>query len=438
MKLIGVAAVTLVLLCSGCEPGGIDATTFTISGTVTLGGEGLAGVTVTANDGAGHTGTSVTAANGTYTIANLVAAAYTVTPELAGYAFAPAARNVTVGPSATGQDFAATADAFFTISGTVTLGAAGLDGVAVSVDDGAGHTNTVYTGADGAYTVPNLVAATYTVTPALAGHTFAPTHREVTIGPSAVGQDFTATATNGGANTNLFFLHHSTGQGIIDGGVRAAIAQYNTDHGSSFEFWDHGYNGDGLTNAAGVATGTNYAIPGDNTDPDGLHALWCSADADAVAARNAILTHHQVIAFKSCFPASHVADAAALAERQQWYLDMRDFFDTRADRVFMVMSTPPLDPLETDATEAANARAFANWLKSDTYLAGHLNVVCFDLFDELANPDDGSGTANMLREAYRQPVSDPPNSHPNDLANQTVAPVFAQALIDWSQGRPQP
>ena len=37
--------------------------------------------------------------------------------------------------------------------------------------------------------------------------------------------------------------------------------------------------------------------------------------------------------------------------------------------------------LKPDATEADNARAFANWLKSATYLSGHPNVVCFDLFD---------------------------------------------------------
>jgi len=327
----------------------------------------------------------------------------------------------------------------FTISGTVTRQAAGLAGVTVTANDAAGHTGTATTAANGTYTIANLVAAAYTITPALAGHTFTPATRSVTVGPSATGQDFTATATNGAANTNLFFLHHSTGQGIIDGGVRAAIAQYNTAHGTHFEFWDHGYNADGLTNPAGVATGANYAIPGDNTDPDGLHNLWCGTDADAVAARNTILTNHQVIAFKSCFPASHIADAAALAERQQWYLDMRDFFDTRTDRVFMVMSTPPLHPLETDATEAANARAFANWLGSEAYLAGHPNVVCFDLFDLLASPDDGTAEANMLRPEYRIPDQDPlaPNSHPNDLANQTVAPILAQALIDGSQGRAQ-
>jgi len=232
--------------------------------------------------------------------------------------------------------------------------------------------------------------------------------------------------------TNLFFLHHSTGQGIIEGGVRDAVAAYNQAHGTHFEFWDHGYNGDGLTDADGNATGTSYNIPDDNTDPDGLYRLWCGADAEAVAARSQILDHHGVIAFKSCFPASAIPDAATLQQREDWYLEMRDVFDQHQDRVFVVMSTPPLHRLATNATEAANARAFADWLKSGAYLSGHPNVRCFDLFDLLAKADDGTATANMLRYEYEGDHHGD-DSHPNALANQTVAPLFAQALIEAAQ-----
>ncbi len=228
---------------------------------------------------------------------------------------------------------------------------------------------------------------------------------------------------------NLFFLHHSTGDGIVvEGDVRGHIADYNRAHGTRFRFWDHGYNGDGLRNPRGQFTGTSYNIPDDNTDPDGLWRLWTSTRADCVACRNLILTNHRVIAFKSCFPASAIPDNATLQQRKQWYLAMRDFFDTRTDRVFMVMSTPPLHRLATNATEAKNARRFADWLKSPTYLAGHPNIVCFDLFDLLAKADDGSPTANMLKYQYEgsHKNSDP---HPNALANRTVGPIFAQALI---------
>ena len=223
--------------------------------------------------------------------------------------------------------------------------------------------------------------------------------------------------------TNLFFLHHSVGAGIVKAGnVRSVIADYNAVHHTNFRFWDHDYNQIGLTAPNGKPAGTGYNIPGDNTNPDGLYKLWTTNNA----ARKKIMAKHQVIAFKSCFPASDISSAMLLQKYKIWYLAMRDFFDKHPEKLFVVMSTPPLTPSATNPAAAANARHFANWLKS-TYIGGHNNIVCFDLFDQLAKADDGGADANMLRAEYRSPGSD---SHPNIFANQTVGPVFAQFLID--------
>ena len=243
---------------------------------------------------------------------------------------------------------------------------------------------------------------------------------------SAVGQTSIQVLPAGtGPLTNLFFLHHSTGDGIVtEGNMRAQITSYNAGNGTSFTFWDHGYNYEGLRGPSGGRTGTSYNIPGDNTDPDGLHTLWTTANA----ARTSIMGNHQVIAFKSCFPASAIPDAATLNQYKQWYLQMRDYFDAHPERLFIVMSTPPLHRLSTDVVEADNARAFADWLKSPQYLSGHPNITCFDLLDALAKPDDGSATRNMLRYDYEMSHGDG-DSHPNALANETVGPAFAAFLI---------
>lgn len=231
--------------------------------------------------------------------------------------------------------------------------------------------------------------------------------------------------------TDLFFLHHSTGEGIINGGVREYVSDYNDDHGTAFEFWDHDYNDPGLSDADGEPVGC-YDIPGDNTDPDGLHYLWRSVEPDAQECRMAIIDNHKVIAFKSCFPASNIDDAGELEQYKTWYIDMLTFFHARQDCMFVVMSTPPLHPENTNADNAARARQFADWLKSAEYLDGQPNVVCFDLFDLLAEPDGPEAEANMLRADYRQEGE--ANSHPNQLANETIAPLFAQFLIDAGLG----
>ncbi|HEY3282606.1 MAG TPA: dockerin type I repeat-containing protein [Armatimonadota bacterium] len=229
--------------------------------------------------------------------------------------------------------------------------------------------------------------------------------------------------------TKLFFLHHSTGAGIIGGGVREYITDYNRAQGTSYVFWDHGYNGEGLFGANGQSMNRDYAIPDDNTDPIGLYNLWTSSRADCVKCRETILTNHEVIAFKSCFPASAIGSASDLSQYKSWYRAIREFCDTRPDRLFVVMSTPPLHRLSTDKASAKRARDFANWLGSDEYLAGHPNVRYFNLFDALAEPDGTSATANMLKYTYEGSHTDS-DSHPNIAGNRAVAPLFAQFLCE--------
>ena len=229
--------------------------------------------------------------------------------------------------------------------------------------------------------------------------------------------------------TNLFFLHHSTGRNVIvEGDVRDLIMDHNALYGTDYDFWDHDYNALGLTGPDGSKPGISYQIPGDNTDPDGLLTLWTTSNS----ARNAILQNHQVIAFKSCYPASNIETDAELATRKQWYLQMRNVFDQHPGHVFVVMSQPPRHRLATNTAEATRARAFADWLCSGTYTDGHPNVVTFDLFDLLAAPDDGSATANRLRYAYERSHSDS-DSHPNAAANSATGPAFAAALIAASE-----
>jgi hypothetical protein len=229
---------------------------------------------------------------------------------------------------------------------------------------------------------------------------------------------------------NLFFLHHSTGRYLIeDGDMRACFMTYNSMHGTEFGLWDHDYNYIGLTNPQGEQLGYSYGW--NDTDPVDLHALFTTPNA----ARDSILINHEVIAFKSCFPASDITSDAELAQRKQYYLEMRDFFDTRPDRIFIVMTQPPLHHNATTVEHADRARAFANWLASGAFLNGHENIRTFDLFDHLAHPDDGSEVRNTLRYEYEKDHSGT-DSHPNLQANQVVGPQLADFFTQTVESVP--
>jgi hypothetical protein len=234
-----------------------------------------------------------------------------------------------------------------------------------------------------------------------------------------------------GSYTNVVFLHHSTGHALIaEGNVRPLL----TDLG--YQFWDHGYNHEGVVRPDGTPARASYRIPGDrgqgNTDVDGLVELFSQPVTDPPSNAFSRLLQHEVVVFKSCFPNSAIKSDEMQEQFQTWYLQMRDVMDQHSDRMFVVVTSPPLHPQQTNADEGRRARAIANWLKSDAYLAGHPNVFTFDFFDLLADP-----STNTLRSEYQLDRKEP-DSHPNRLANETIGPLFVEfideAVQTWSAG----
>ncbi len=225
----------------------------------------------------------------------------------------------------------------------------------------------------------------------------------------------------------IFFLHHSTGRNLLDdGNVRTLVEQQGLQQGLNLAVWDHDYNELGLRDADADYLGYSYQIPDNNTDPDGLHWLWTTDNAP----RDSMLSRYDVVAFKSCYhPACRINDAEELQQYKTWYLDIRSVLDTYPQKTFVIMSPPPLHRLVTNLTEADNARAFATWLGSPEFLAGHPNLFYFNLFDKFAEADDAeSETRNMLRWEYERNHTNP-DCHPNDLANGIVGPQFAACLV---------
>lgn len=221
--------------------------------------------------------------------------------------------------------------------------------------------------------------------------------------------------------TRIIWLHHSCGQNLIDQGqVREGLASLD------YEFYDHGYNEEGLRLADGSYAGYNYDIPGDNTDPDGLAQLFGQPLHSPPDNAFSQLMQYDVIAFKSCFPVSNIGSDEQLAEYQSYYLAIRDRIAQHPDKLFIAVTQPPQVPGASDAEEAARARALAEWLASDEYLAGLPNLVTFDFFGHLAGDD------NLLRPEYRM---DDYDAHPNQRANREIGPQFVsfvdQAIRDF-------
>jgi hypothetical protein len=155
---------------------------YTISGTVTYSGLGLAGVTLN-----GLPGSPVTNASGNYSDTVTMGWSGTVTPTKNGYIFTPVNRGYSdVTANQSGQDYAAAVT--YTISGTVTYSGSGLAGVTMNGLPGNPLTN-----ASGNYSAVVPGGWSAVVTPTKSGYDFTPFGRIYTVVASnQTGQDYTA------------------------------------------------------------------------------------------------------------------------------------------------------------------------------------------------------------------------------------------------------
>ncbi|MFH1576877.1 MAG: hypothetical protein ABID35_05000 [Candidatus Margulisiibacteriota bacterium] len=231
------------------------------------------------------------------------------------------------------------------------------------------------------------------------------------------------------------------------------------------------------------ATETDYdweAQPGDalgyNTDLGFWTAWFNTAKMPYVYANNSHYYYtntisdpggeNQIVIFKSCFPNSNLygnpTDAAAtgatnpiegqnagigagqsadytVANAKWVYNTLLAYFATKTNKLFVVVTAPPLTSGNYAGSNAANARAFNNWLVSD-WLSGysHNNVVVFDFFNVLTGADNhhrwsvsavqhytAPGSSNA---AYYPTASDGSDDHPNSSGNQKATAEFVPLL----------
>ncbi len=154
-----------------------------------------------------------------------------------------------------------------------------------------------------------------------------------------------------------------------------------------------------------------------------------------------------IIMFKSCFPNSNLEghpDDPPLDEYNDWeysianakavYLALLDTFRTRPDKLFIVITAPPLMRSETTTAQAANARAFNTWLVND-WLRDYpyANVAVFDYYNVLTDANNHhrwNGSAIEHSQPANSNVSAYPSgdSHPSTAGHSKATAEFVPLL----------
>ncbi|MCK4719896.1 hypothetical protein KAU08_04520 [bacterium] len=200
------------------------------------------------------------------------------------------------------------------------------------------------------------------------------------------------------------FIHHSVGSGFLYTG-----GMWDLLEAAGFEVHDRTY-GDGWV--------------GDNTNPNHWPITFTTYYDDMISWELDEGQYYDIVAFKSCYPASAIGSDEELLEYYGYYEAVKAVTEAHPETLFIPYSTPPLVPANTDEDDAARARIFANWLTGAYDDTG--NLAAYDVFNILAGDDPGSGDFNRLKYAY---TDSPTNSHPNAAGSTAVAEDFTAWLV---------
>ncbi len=243
----------------------------------------------------------------------------------------------------------------------------------------------------------------------------------------------------------LIFIHHSTGQNWLQDG--------------------YGNLGKELSNNNYFVSDTNYGWGpnsiGDRTDipnwiewfrsastPTYMSALFTESGQHSSYTRTRPNPGGQntIIMFKSCFPNSNLAGnptdppdptpGLTVGHAKYVYNQILKYFRTRPDKLFVVITAPPV----TDSTYAANARAFNmwlmyNWLPSNAYPFS--NVAVFDFYNVLTHPNahhrynSTTGSIEHIFVSGSNTLYYPSSGgddHPNALGSQKATAEFVPLL----------
>ncbi|HPC84271.1 MAG TPA: PKD domain-containing protein [Thermoanaerobaculaceae bacterium] len=218
----------------------------------------------------------------------------------------------------------------------------------------------------------------------------------------------------------LVFVHHSTGEAWLAddyGDLGRALASNNYFVSDTNYGWSVG--GDSIGDRTDIGHWWEW-FAGPTRDAV-MAALYAQSEQSGGYTRMdpPPAGPNQIVMFKSCFPNSHLggepgdppttgsnplrgqdsgSEHHTVANAKGIYNDLLPYFTAHQEKLFVVITAPPLRDEDTTPEAADNARAFNDWLVHD-WLAGypHHNVFVFDFFNVLTSNGGNAHTNDLGR-----------------------------------------
>jgi len=215
----------------------------------------------------------------------------------------------------------------------------------------------------------------------------------------------------------LIFIHHSCGSNWLsdsNGGLGVALRDNNYFVSDT----NYGWGPDSIGSSTDIGHWWLWFRGPDSAEY--LSALYAENETHSSYSRisTEVSGENEIIMFKSCYPNSALkgdvddqvpaiddnplrgqscgSQYHTVANAKGIYIDLLEYFKTKPDKLFIVVTAPPL----TDDTYADNARAFNNWLV-DEWLSGYNvgNVFVFDFYNVLTTNGGDTNTNDAGSES---------------------------------------
>lgn len=253
----------------------------------------------------------------------------------------------------------------------------------------------------------------------------------------------------------LIFIHHSTGENWLTdgyGNLGRALGQNNYFVSDTNYNWGPNEIGD----RTDIPNWIEW-FASENT-PIYMDALFNESGQNSSYARTLSDPggENEIIMFKSCFPNSELGGSPndppgeyedmTVAGAKYVYNTILQYFATRPDKLFIVITAPPRSGINA-LLYGANARAFNNWLVNDWLRENNYtlnNVAVFDFYNVLTAPgahhrfNNGQvehivGKSNGL---YYPSEDDHPSIEGSRKATEEFVPLLNVFYHRWRENAP--
>jgi hypothetical protein len=261
-----------------------------------------------------------------------------------------------------------------------------------------------------------------------------------------------ANLTPPGQPVRLIFIHHSTGENWLTDGygdLGRTLGQNNYFVSDT----NYGWGPDAIGDRTDIPNWVEW-FRSDQT-PNYMQALFNENGQHASYTRTLSDPggENQIILFKSCFLNSDLAGNPkdgpgteadlTVSGAKYVYNEILKYFATQPDKMFVLITAPPL----SDGTHAANARALTQWLLNDWLRENnypHTNVFVYDFYNILTSSkahhrvtneqiDYVIGERNTL---FYPSEDDHPSVEGSRKATQEFVPVLNLFYARWKASNP--